>query len=288
MIGIFDSGLGGLTVVKEIFRQLPGYDTVYFGDTARTPYGNKSPATLRRFALQDANFLISQGARVIVVACNTVSAVAIDHLRKNLDVPVIEVVTPAVESAVGPLPNPSPKGEGNLKRSLVPGEGNLKRGSVPKIGLIGTRATVNSGIYDRKIDKLVPGMRIQSLACPLFVPLVEEGCYHHPETAMVAKRYLSRIEWPKVDTLILGCTHYPFLAPVIRKAVGPKVRLVDPARETALSLKRLLEDSPSLDRILSKRDKHRFFVSDRTERFSALASAWLKRPVHLKQANLES
>ena len=263
MIGIFDSGIGGLTVVREIFRQMSGYDTIYFGDTARTPYGNKSPNSVSRFAVEDADFLISQGAKVIVVACNTVSAVAVSELRKHLDIPVIEVVTPAVEEAVRQT-----KGKG-------------------RVGVIGTRATVGSGIYDRKISALAPKIRTKGQACPLFVSLVEEGWLSQPETQMVANKYLSSLKWPKTDALILGCTHYPFLKPIIRKAVGKQVKLIDPARETVRALRRLLDDNPKLDRSLSRRDRHKFFVSDRTEQFSGLAASWLGRPVRLYQVNLE-
>ncbi|MBN1585583.1 glutamate racemase [Candidatus Uhrbacteria bacterium] len=278
MIGIFDSGIGGLTVVREIFRQLPGYDTIYFGDTARTPYGNKSPEAVRRFALEDADFLLSRGAKMIVVACNTVSAVAIDELRRHVSVPVIEVVTPAVEAAIVSVSRLSPKGAA----------GSPKR-AIPKIGVIGTRATVMSGIYGRKLSERSSGeIRVKSRACPLFVPMAEEGWLNRPETAMVAKRYLTPLKWPKVDVLILGCTHYPFLRSAIRKAVGTEVRLIDPAREAVLALKRVLANDSGLERSLSKRHRHLFYVSDRTGQFSRLASAWLKRPIPLGLVNLDS
>ncbi|KPJ85540.1 glutamate racemase [Parcubacteria bacterium SG8_24] len=260
MIGIFDSGLGGLTVVKEVFRQLPGRRVVYFGDTARTPYGTKSRRLIGRYAVQDAEFLLEQGAEVIVVACNTASAQAMDVLSSRIRVPVFEVVTPAVRAAAG-----------------------ITRG---KVGIIGTRGTVGSGIYGRKMREMSPEVEVMAAPCPLFVSLVEEGWTEKPETLMIAKRYLNPLRLHGIDTLILGCTHYPFLRQVIGEAAGPEVRLVDPAAETAAELRRFLQEHPELDRRLRGED-HRFFASDRTEQFSQLASAWLGRETDLREATLE-
>jgi len=261
MIGVFDSGLGGLTVVKEIFRQLPGYGVVYFGDTARMPYGNKSPRIVARYALQDAEFLVSQGARVIVVACNTASALAIDELRQHIKVPIFEVVSPAVERAV-----------------------QVTKG---RVGVIGTRGTVQSGVYAEKMNRLSPATRTFAAACPLFVPLVEEGWLSRPETLRIAKRYLSPLRLRKVDSLILGCTHYPFLKPVVSRVMGRRVTLVDPARETVARLKWYLGSKPDLDRRMDRGGSRRFFVSDRTEQFSSLASHWLGGRINLEEAQLE-
>lgn len=262
MIGVFDSGIGGLTVVRELFKQLPGYDLVYFGDTARTPYGNKSAETVQRFAVQDAEFLIDQGAQVIVVACNTASALALNQVKRQVDVPVLGVVTPAVSAAA----HKAQHGE--------------------RLGVIGTRATVNSGIYSRLIKRIVPKAKIVSQECPLFVPLVEEGWLRRPETEMVAKRYLSSLKWPRVQSLILGCTHYPFLKPVIRNAVGKQVNLIDPAQLTVSQLKMLLNADPDLAARLPRRDRHRFYVSDQTAQYDKLAARWLGRTVKLTQTGL--
>lgn len=261
MIGVFDSGLGGLTVVKEIFRQLPGYGVVYFGDTARMPYGNKSPRMVARFALQDAEFLIKQGAEVIVVACNTASAVAVDELRRHIKVPIFEVVSPAVARA-----------------------SKITRG---RVGVIGTRGTVASGVYAEKMKQMSPHTRTFAAACPLFVPLVEEGWLRRPETRMIAKEYLSPLRFRHIDALILGCTHYPFIKPVIRKVMGGNVALVDPAKETAALLKWYLTSKPELVRRLYRTGRRRFFVSDRTEQFCRLASRWLGGRIELEEAQLE-
>jgi glutamate racemase len=260
MIGIFDSGLGGLTVVKEVFRQLPGCGVVYFGDTARMPYGNKSPRKVAEYAVQDAEFLVSKGANIIVVACNTASALAVGVLRRRIKVPIIEVVTPAVERAA-----------------------SVTRG---RVGVIGTRGTVRSGVYEAKMRLRLPDADVFPAACPLFVPLVEEGWLDRPETLSVAKRYLKPLQLRRVDTLILGCTHYPFLKPIIRRVMGRRVELVDPAREAVARLKGILESRPALFGACRSR-RHQFFVSDLTGQFAALASRWLGHDISLRRAAVE-
>lgn len=261
MIGVFDSGLGGLTVAREIERQLPGRGIIYFGDTARTPYGTKSKSVVSAFAVQDAEFLVCHGAKVIVVACNTASALAMEAIRKRIRVPIFEVVTPAV-----------------AKAAAITGG---------RIGVIGTRATIKSGIYEREMRKLLPKVRVSAVACPMFVPLVEEGMLEHPATRAIANDYLRPLRSQHIDTLILGCTHYPFLRPTISKAIGAKVELVDPAKETAAALKYYLVAHPDLDRRLRRDQRRRFYVSDRTEHFAAIASKWLGRRITLKEARLE-
>ncbi len=261
MIGIFDSGLGGLTVVKEVFRQLPGYGVVYFGDTARMPYGNKSRKMVTRYALQDAEFLISKGAKVIVIACNTASALAFGALRRKLKVPVIEVVTPAVEKAAA--------------------------AGGRRIGVIGTRGTVRSGVYESKMRLAAPRADVIPQACPLFVPLVEEGWARRPETVSIAKNYLRPLSLRRIDSLILGCTHYPFLKPVIRRVVGPRVQLIDPAHETVKRLKELIGSRPDLSAGLRRTTRHHFYVSDLTGQFAALARHWLGNDIKLHQTSLE-
>lgn len=260
MIGVFDSGLGGLTVVKELFRQLPGYDIVYFGDTARTPYGPKGPEVIRRFAVQDAEFLASKGAKVILVACNTVSAQAIDELRRRISLPIFEVVSPAVRRAAA-----------------------VTKG---RVGVVGTRGTISSGIYAKKMKEIDPSAKVFGEACPLFVPLVEEGWLRRPETASIASAYLRPLRSRKIDTLILGCTHYPFLRGVIAKA-APGARLVDPAKETVADFAAHLAANPALAASLSRSAGHRFYASDRTDHFARIASRWLGRPITLEKANVE-
>ncbi|HCC22255.1 glutamate racemase [Candidatus Uhrbacteria bacterium RIFOXYC2_FULL_47_19] len=260
MIGVFDSGLGGLTVVKEIWRQLPGRGVVYLGDTARTPYGTKSRHLIQRYSLQDAEFLLAKGAKVIVVACNTASAQAVEALRRHVDVPVFEVVTPAVNSAA----------------ILTSG----------RVGVIGTRGTVRSGIYERKMKRLSPQTTIFSAACPLFVPLVEEGWTKRPETVSIAREYLRPLRLRRIDTLILGCTHYPFLRSVIRQAIGSKVKLIDPAHDTVAELATYLKQHLELDAVLRTKHSTSIYVSDLTERFTALAGDWLGRKLRVRSAEI--
>lgn len=260
MIGVFDSGLGGLTVVREIFRQLPGRKVVYFGDSARYPYGTKGTKLIRQYAVEDAEFLLAKGAEVIVVACNTVSAQAVETLRRHVDVPVFEVVTPAVRKAA----------------AVTSG----------RVGVIGTRGTVGSGIYERKMSRLAPKAEVHSRACPLFVPLVEEGWVSKPETESIAKHYLHPLKLRQIDTLILGCTHYPFLRPTIARVMGKGVRLVDPAGETVRELAGYLQANPELDRRLrSGGGRSAFFASDSTEESARMATDWLKRDVRIRVAS---
>jgi glutamate racemase len=260
MIGVFDSGLGGLTVVREIYRQLPDRKVVYFGDTARTPYGTKSAELIKKYAMEDAAMLVDRGAKMLVVACNTVSAHGVDELRQAFGIPVFEVVTPAVAQALA-----------------------VTKG---RVGVIGTRGTVGSGIYERKMKELEPEVEVHSDACPLFVPLVDEGWAETEEAVSIASRYLNPLKLRQIDTLILGCTHYPFLQPVIRKAIGDKVSLVDPARETVRMLSRYLESRPELD-AEARTGNDTFFVSDRTDHFARLASEWLGREVDVRIASPE-
>ncbi len=258
MIGIFDSGLGGLTVAKEVLRQLPGRRVVYFGDTARTPYGIKSRELIQKYALENAEFLLDKGAKVIMVACNTVSAHGVETLRRNVDVPVFEVVMPAV------------------KRAAAVTKGH--------VGVVGTRGTVGSGIYERKMKRLAPRTKVFSTPCPLFVPLVEEGWAARKETASIAREYLRPLQLSRIDTLILGCTHYPFLRTVIGQAMGESVTLVDPAHDAVAELAAYLQQHPELDASLRTRGQHQFYVSDRTEQFVALAQEWLGSEVNVRAA----
>lgn len=263
MIGIFDSGIGGLTVVKEVFKQLPQYQIIYFGDTARTPYGNKSKELITHYAFEDTDFLLGKGANLIIVACNTVSAVASDELKnKYKDIPIFEVITPAVDKAIKVTQN-------------------------KRIGVIGTRATINSRIYEDKIKAVKNGFHMTGKACPLFVPLVEEGWSERPETKMIAKKYLHRLKMEQIDTLILGCTHYPLLKDLIRIKMGKKVNLVDPAEETTLNVKLFLEKNPNIEKSLAKNNNHEFYFSDISLNLKQIADKWLGQNIEPKLVNLE-
>jgi glutamate racemase len=242
-IGIFDSGLGGLTVLKEIRAQLPGENLIYLGDTARVPYGPKSPETVTRFALEAALFLLRQGVKVLVVACNTSSAMALEILRATLRVPVIGVIEPGIRAAVA----------------------TAKTG---RIGVIGTLGTVSSEVYQKGIQEMLPGAEIHAVACPLFVPLVEEGWVDHPVTKMVAQEYLGPLRAAEVDTLVLGCTHYPVLKGVIGEAMGPGTRLVDSAEEVAAEAGRVLSEADLLSQDSTKPDI-RFYATDVPERMGS-------------------
>ncbi|MDD6035353.1 MAG: glutamate racemase [Lachnospiraceae bacterium] len=258
-IGVFDSGVGGLTVVKEIMEQLPGEAMIYFGDTARVPYGNKSEETVVRYSAQIIRFLLAEGAKTIVIACNTASAVALERVKKEFDVPVIGVVKPGAKAAAEVTRN-------------------------GKIGVIGTETTIRSGIYHTFLQKTDPNVTVYGKACPLFVPLVEEGWLGEDAiTEQVARRYLAELSEQEIDTLVLGCTHYPLLRSVIQKVMGEKVRLVNPAVETARELKYLLEEHHLLSERGSgagnakeiSRPEHTFFVSDGAEKFRQLAASIL-------------
>ncbi len=257
MIGIFDSGIGGLTVVREFMQHLPGYDIIYFGDTARTPYGSKSPETVVEYARQNTEFLLERGAKIIVMACNTASSVATEALMQGYDVPVFEVVTPAVELAV-------------------------QATRYGRIGVIGTRATINSGIYEKKILQIAPKARVYSRACPLFVPLVEEGWIKKPETAMIVKKYLFPLKVRRIDTLILGCTHYPLLKETIQRKIGKQVRVIDSSVAITRKVREFLDRHSDLDRSLSQNRVHRFFVSDVTPQFEKTAMELLKTRIRLE------
>ena len=261
MIGIFDSGIGGLTVVRALMEELSGYDIVYFGDTARTPYGNKSPDTVIKYALENTEFLLSKGAKIIVMACNTASSVATDDVTKRFDVPIFEVITPAVELSV-------------------------KTSKKLRVGVIGTRATIKSNIYSKKIRDLKPETKVYSCACPLLVPLVEEGWLKKPETTMIVKKYLHPLKVRQIDTLILGCTHYPILKNIIQNKIGKRVNIIDSSVTVAEKVKDFLEKHKDIDSLLSKNGECRFFVSDVTEQFEKIAGATLKRNIILEHVSM--
>lgn len=253
-IGVFDSGVGGLTVAREIMRQLPNERIVYFGDTARVPYGSKSQATITKFSKQITRFLQTQGVKAIVVACNSASACAVEALEKEVDLPIIDVVRPGAKAAARVTRN-------------------------GRIGVIATEATVGSGIYSRYIKEYNPKIEVLSKACPLFVPLVEEGLWEDPVTDEIAGRYLAELIDIGIDTLILGCTHYPIIRAAIGKIMGDRVTLVNPAYETALELQRHLQEKGLESRhrpgLGTGAELYRFFVSDAADKFQKFANSIL-------------
>lgn len=235
-IGVFDSGVGGLTVLKEIVRALPQEDTVYLGDTARVPYGTKSPETVIRYSHQIAEFLVSRDIKLLVVACNTASAVALDSLKESFSIPIVGVIEPGARRAV------------SVTRS-------------GKVAVIGTEGTVKSSAYTKAIKRLAPEVQVVSRACPLFVPLAEEGWVDNEVARLTARTYLQGLTDEGIDTLVLGCTHYPLLKPVIAEVMGPAVTLVDSAEETARTVAEILGES-SLLRPAAERGNHHYFVTD--------------------------
>ena len=241
-IGIFDSGVGGLTVFREIRRRLPLEDIIYFGDTARVPYGPKSPETIIQYSIQNARFLLQNRAKIIVVACNTASALALPILQKLLPVPVIGVIQPGAQAAVESTKN-------------------------KKIGIIGTHGTVNSGAYQKAIRSLDANIEVLAKACPLFVPLVEEGWEDHSVTHQIASEYLEPFINSDYDTLILGCTHYPILKETLKKVTKGKINLIDSAEVIADCLAAELPECET-----TETGKDLFYVSDNEEKFSRIAS----------------
>ncbi|PLX96766.1 MAG: glutamate racemase [Desulfuromonas sp.] len=248
-IGIFDSGVGGLTVYKELARLLPNQNFVYLGDTGRVPYGTKSPATVRRYAREAANFLSRHGVKMLVVACNTASAVALEELRQQFALPVIGVIEPGAERAV-----------------------TLSKNS--RIGVIGTEGTIKSGAYSAAIHRLNPDAAVFSTPCPLFVPLAEEGWAHHRIAHLAAEEYLAPLLAENIDTLVLGCTHYPLLKQTLEQVVGSEVRLVDSAAATAEAVRALLPNDTS-----PFEKEGRFYVTDVPTRFEQVGSAFLGAPL---------
>jgi glutamate racemase len=248
-IGVFDSGIGGLTVAQEITRLLPNEQLVYFGDTARVPYGTKSKESVIRFSKDNVNVLLRYNVKIIVVACNTSTSWALNVLRKEYKIPIIGVIEPGSRRAV---------------------EMSRKQ----RIGVIATPSTINSGKYAQTILKMAPKAVVASKACPLFVPLVEEGWLDHKVTENVAAEYLASVRSQDVDTLILGCTHYPLLKTVLQKVMGKNVTLVDSATETAREVKKLLEVEGLL-RVSKHPPRHEFLVSDEPEHFRIVAKRFL-------------
>ncbi len=271
-IGVFDSGVGGLTVAKEIMRQLPNERIVYFGDTARVPYGSKSKETITKYTRQIIRFLQTYDVKAIAIACGTVSACALEEVEKELDIPIIGVLKPGSRVAVEKTRN-------------------------GRVGVIATESSIHSEMYQKFIHEMNEKVQVFGKACPLFAPLVEEGLWKDPVTTEIARRYLEELKEKDIDTLILGCTHYPLLKDTIAEIMGDQVTLINLAYETAADLKRLLE-SKGLLNIARTEDyevNYRFFVSDVADKFKTFAEAILsdmdfatETPFITKQINIEA
>jgi glutamate racemase len=246
-IGIFDSGIGGLTVLKEIVAKLPHENIIYLGDKARVPYGIRSPETVTRYSFENTQFLLSQEIKMLVVACNTASAISLEAVKKEFPLPVIGVLEPGARAAVA----------------------STKTG---KVGVIGTEATIGSGAYEKAIKKLAPTVEVHSMACPLFVPLVEEGWTDNDVAALVAEKYLAPLRGAGIDTLVLGCTHYPLLKAVISRAIGPGITLIDSATETSQEVAGVLEKLKWRGRGEGTR---KYYVTDTPARFEKIGKLFL-------------
>jgi glutamate racemase len=253
-IGVFDSGLGGLTVLKEIMAQLPGESTVYFGDCGRTPYGSKSAETVIKYSRQNVRFLLEQQVKMIVIACNTASSFAFETISQETGIPVVEVITPGAQAAAQATRN-------------------------GRIGVVATRGTVDSEVYMRAIRaEASPDIQIFQKACPLFVGLAEEGWWDHPVTRLAAAEYLRPLQEQSIDTLMLGCTHYPLLSTVIADIMGPNVRLINAGSRVAARVGQILHAQDLLNPA-GAQPRHDYFTSDSVRQFEQLGSAFLGQPV---------
>ncbi len=259
-IGIFDSGIGGLTVFKEIRKFLPGEELLYLGDTARVPYGTKSPRTVLRYALESAGFLVGKKVKMLVVACNTASSVALPELEERFSLPVLGVIEPGARKAVECTRN-------------------------GRVGVIGTEGTIGSSAYTRAIHAINPDIEVLGISCPLFVPLAEEGWAEHEVARIAAREYLTPLMKRGIDTLVLGCTHYPLLKNTLRDVLGEGVTLIDSAEETARMVAQLLERNKHLRSV--RAESPRFFVTDAPVRFQRVGGAFLGTPLeHVEQVEL--
>lgn len=260
MIGVFDSGVGGMTVARAVEEMLPDYPLIYFGDLARAPYGPKSPEKIIQYSRENTRFLLDRGAKLIIIACNSAASVASDLIRAEFDVPVFEVITPAVQQAVAATAN-------------------------KRVGVIGTRATIRSGIYERMIAAADSGIKVISSSCPLLVPLVEEGWFARSETKMVVRRYLSPLKRQQVDTLVLACTHYPLLRAIIQPRIGRRVQVIDSAEAVAAELQAFIGGNPDVAAGLGAGQDSRYYVSDITDAAAGIAAKIFGRRIKLELAN---
>ncbi|MBF0478999.1 MAG: glutamate racemase [Candidatus Omnitrophica bacterium] len=255
-IGIFDSGLGGLTVAKALMKLMPHEDLVYFGDTARVPYGSKSRESIVRFSIENTEILMKRNVKIVVVACNSSSSCALETLQEKFPVPIVGVIAPGARQAAAATMN-------------------------NRIGVIATTATVNSGAYEKFVHVYAPQAKVFSQPCPLFVPLVEEGWYTKKIALDIAQEYLKYLKQDRVDTLVLGCTHYPLLKKILRQAMGPQVKLVDSGQEVAWEVKRVLQEK-ALIKDGRAQGCHEFLVSDRPQSFEKIAQRFLGEKINIK------
>ena len=261
MIGVFDSGIGGLIVLSALIKQIPGYDFLYFGDTARAPYDTKSPETIIDYTLKNIEFLKHQGAKVIVLSCNTVASVATDMVIERFDVPVFEGITPVAQLA-------------------------QKTSRYQRIGIIGTRTTIISGIYKKKILDINPEAKVFSAACPLLVPLIEENWIKKPEAKMIVKKYLQPLKVRQIDTLILGSFYYAVLAKIIKVKIGKRVHMIDSSIVLAEGLRGFLKKHDEIDKLLGKTGKSRYMVSDLTQHVEKIAKSMFKGNIRLEAVRI--
>lgn len=263
MIGIFDSGIGGLTVVKQIFKTLPQYKIVYFGDTARLPYGTKSREAIIKFSIENTEFLLEKGAKIIVIACHTASSIAANILREKFpNVPIFDVASSGLEKAV------------SISRKK-------------RIGIMGTAATIKSGVHEKFLKNLNPDIKVFPKACSLLVPLIEEGWLKRMETRKILRYYLRPLKLKQIDVLVLACTHYPLLSKLINNISGKSVKIVDPAEELALELKNFIEKNPEIEAKLEKNGKkNKFYVSDVPYRFNDLSKKILGEKIDVEKVDI--
>jgi len=253
-IGVFDSGVGGLTVMQHITKVMPNEHVVYFGDTYRVPYGGKSAETIIRYSIENAIFLMGHNIKALVIACNTASSCALEKLQQIFNIPVIGTIHPAAAQAV---------------KVTVNG----------RIAILGTKATVNSGVFQKAICASLPNAEVICVPCPLFVPLAEEGFITHPATRLIVKDYLSILKDKNIDTLILGCTHYPLLRTIIAEELDPTIQIVDSAFTCSAAIDLLLNEHQLANKSSLKPD-YKYFVSDDPERFRKVGEMFLGMPLH--------
>lgn len=252
-IGVFDSGFGGLTVMRQLMKTLPHEHFIYFGDTARLPYGEKSRETIIRYSIENAIFLMEQNIKMLVIACNTSAAYSLEKLQQIFNIPIIGVIEPGAETAAQVTQN-------------------------QHIAVLGTRGTIKSGVFEREIKKRLPKATVVPIACPLFVPLVEEKMVHHPATRLLVKEYLEPLRHQKIDTALLGCTHYPLIKELIQEELGNKVSIVDSATTCADKVSAILAQT----RLAKKRNNHKdhqYFVSDDPKKFQSIGQEFLGAPI---------
>ncbi len=262
-IGVFDSGFGGLTVVKDLLHAFPFAKIIYVGDSARVPYGNKSKKTIIGYSLEIAGFLVSKKVDVIVVACNTASSVALSAVKKTSNIPVVGMIDPVVDEAVNYL-------------------------GLRNVGVIGTSGTINSGAYEKKIKKIDKKINVVSQSCPLFVPVVEEGMQNHKITKILAKEYLKTIKDAKVDCVILGCTHYPLLYDVIQKTLGKKVKLLTCGEPASREVGKMVGKVGDIIKGRGRNVKHEFYSTDDVQKFQKLGSKFLGKKIDkIKKLDLD-